>query len=180
VLTWAAAALAGALRCQQATKPEKVAQAIYEYARAAALDPAKGGIADPKTRQDIDKYVRTVYTNFHGSGEGLDQLKQLAVQSPLPPADFKLKTASEIAAEKEAEFAKSNPQLTLWMGVRAKLSDAAGDQGELINHRRSPNDAAMYAIPTLWGKSGSWPNIVKKTQMTQLSETASHGVRPPL
>jgi len=37
----------------------------------------------------------------------LDQLKQLAVQSPLPPADFKLKTASEIAAEKEAEFAKS-------------------------------------------------------------------------
>jgi hypothetical protein len=123
-----ALALAGALRCQQAGKPEKVSHAIYEYARAAALDPAKGGIADPKTRQDIDKYVRTVYTNFHGSDEGLDQLKQLAVQSPLPPADFKLKTSSEIAAEKEAEFAKTNPQLALWMGVRAKLSDANGDQ----------------------------------------------------
>jgi hypothetical protein len=123
-----ALALAGVLRCQQAGKPEKVAHAIYEYARAAALDPAKGGIADPKTRQDIDKYVRTVYTNFHGSDEGLDQLKQLAVQSPLPPADFKLKTSSEIAAEKEAEFAKTNPQLALWMGVRAKLSDANGDQ----------------------------------------------------
>ncbi len=123
-----ALALAGALRCQQAVKPEKVQQAIFEYARAAALDPSKGGLADPKTRQDIDKYVRTVYTNFHGSDEGLEQLKQLAVQSPLPPADFKLKTSSEIAAEKEAEFAKSNPQLALWMGVRKNLSDANGDQ----------------------------------------------------
>jgi hypothetical protein len=121
-------ALAGALRCQQTIKPEKVQQAIYEYARAAALEPSKGGIADPKTRQGIDTYVHSVYKNFHGSEEGLDQLKQLAVQSPLPPADFKLKTASEIAAEKEAEFAKSNPQLALWMGVKKQLSDTNGEQ----------------------------------------------------
>ena len=131
-------ALAGALRCQQSVKPEKVGQAIYEYSRAVALDPAKGGIADPKTRQDIDKYVHTVYKSFHGSDEGLDQFKQLALQSPLPPADLasKLKTASEIAAEKEAEFAKSNPQLALWMGVRKQLSDTNGDQyfeGQLKN-----------------------------------------------
>ena len=128
--------LAGALRCQQTVKPEKVQQAIYLYARAAALDPSKGGFADPKARQGIETYVQTVYKNFHGSEEGLDQLKQLAVQSPLPPADFKLKTASEIAAEKEAEFAKSNPQLALWMGVKKQLTDASGDQyfeGQLKN-----------------------------------------------
>ncbi|HKX00033.1 MAG TPA: hypothetical protein VJN43_19985 [Bryobacteraceae bacterium] len=121
-------ALAGALRCQQSVKPEKVQQAIYLYARAAALDPAKGGFADPKTRQGIDTYVRTVYKNFHGSEDGLDQLKQLALQAPLPPADFKLKTGAEIAAEKEAEFAQSNPQLALWMGIKKQLSDTNGEQ----------------------------------------------------
>jgi len=104
----------------------------------------------PRLGQDIDKYVRTVYTNFHGSGEGLDQLKQLAVQSPLPPADFKLKTASEIAAEKEAEFAKSNPQLALWMGVRKELSDAAGDQ---YFESKLKNAAVPKPKGTLWRPS---------------------------
>jgi len=40
-------------------------------------------------------------------------------QAPLPPADFKIKTVTEIAEEKRAEFEKSNPQLALWMKIKA-------------------------------------------------------------
>ena len=48
--------------------------------------------------------------------------------SPLPPAGFKIKTATEVAEEKEAEFEKSNPQLAMWMKIKAALSDANGEQ----------------------------------------------------
>jgi hypothetical protein len=121
---------------QQATDPTKVSQGIYEIARGASLDPAKGGIADPKARAEVDAYLKKIYTSWHGSDEGLDQLKQQAMASPTPPAGFHIKTATEIATEKEAEFEKSNPQLALWMKIKAALSDTNGEQyfqSQLIN-----------------------------------------------
>jgi len=80
--------------------------------------------------------LKKIYTSWHGSEEGLDQLKQQALASPTPPAGFHIKTATEIAAEKEAEFEKSNPQLALWMKIKGALSDTNGEQyfqSQLIN-----------------------------------------------
>jgi hypothetical protein len=112
--------------CQRAAKPEKVPIAIYEFARAAVTDPSLGGSTDPKA---VENYLTTIYTNFHGADDdGLKQLKELAAKSPLPPADFKIKTASEIARDKEEEFKKTNPQLALWMGIKGQLADTNGDQ----------------------------------------------------
>lgn len=106
----------------------KFPQAIYEIARAVATDPAKGGLP-AQTRTQVDGYLNRIYTQYHGADEeGLKQLKQLALTSPLPPAGFKLETAAEIAAKKEEEFREKNPQLALWMGIKAKLSDTNGDQ----------------------------------------------------
>lgn len=107
---------------------DKFPQAIYEIARAVATDPAKGGLpAD--TRTQVDAYLNRVYTQYHGADdEGLKQLKQLALTSPFPPAGFKLKTANEIAAEKEQEFREKNPQLALWMGIKKQLTDTNGEQ----------------------------------------------------
>jgi TolA-binding protein len=113
---------------QQASDPNKVSMGIYEIARASALDPSKGGIPDAKARADVDTYLKKIYTSWHGSDEGLDQLKQQAVASPTPPAGFHIKTATEIATEREAQFEKSNPQLALWMKIKAALSDTNGDQ----------------------------------------------------
>jgi tetratricopeptide (TPR) repeat protein len=102
----------------------KNAEAVYEFQRAAAIDPTLGGTADAaKTRSIAD----SAYTRVHGSDEGLDQLKQNVKQSPLPPADFTIKTASQIAAEKEAEFEQSNPQLALWMKIKGALADTNGE-----------------------------------------------------
>jgi hypothetical protein len=114
--------LGRALRCQQtAGSSEKVVQALYEFARAAALDPTLGGTMDPKA---LNTYLESAYNTFHGSLEGLDQLKTMAKASPLPPADLKIETATAIAAKKQAEFDQTNPQLALWMKIKGALADA--------------------------------------------------------
>jgi hypothetical protein len=114
--------LGRALRCQQtAGSSDKVVQALYEFARAAALDPTLGGTMDPKA---LNTYLESAYNTFHGSLEGLDQLKTMAKASPLPPADLKIETATAIAAKKQAEFDQTNPQLALWMKIKGALADA--------------------------------------------------------
>ena len=118
--------LGRALICQQAAKPEKVPQALYEIARSVGQDPNKGGL-DPQTRAKIDAYLKTVYTQYHGSDEGLDQLKQQAAASPFPPQGFAIKTAAELGAEQQQQFAQSHPQLAMWKGIKDQLV-AQGDQ----------------------------------------------------
>jgi len=113
------------MRSQAADKPEKRSQAAYEFQRAVALDATLGGSANADT---IKKYADGYYTNMHGSDEGLAALKEAVKASPLPPDGFKIKTATEIAEEKQAEFEKSNPQLALWMKIKGALADTNGEQ----------------------------------------------------
>ncbi len=112
--------------CQRQAKPEKIPVAIYEFARAAVIDPSLGGSTDPKA---VDNYLTTIYTNYHGADDdGLKQLKDLAAKSATPPADYKLESSAEISRRKEEEFKKTNPQLALWMGIKGQLADTNGDQ----------------------------------------------------
>jgi hypothetical protein len=118
--------LGRALNCESKTAPEKLSAAIYEFERAAAIDPTLGDPkADPKK---VASFADNAYVKIHGSDEGLAELKQAVKQSPLPPADFHIKTATEIAEEKRAEFEKSNPQLALWMKIKGALADTNGEQ----------------------------------------------------
>jgi hypothetical protein len=103
-----------------------VAPAIYAFERAAVIDATLG---DPKNDpKKIRDFADSYYARIHGSDQGLDQLKQQVKQSPLPPPGFKIKTASEIFEEKQAEFEKSNPQLALWMKIKGALADTGGEQ----------------------------------------------------
>jgi hypothetical protein len=118
--------LGRALNCESKTQPEKISAAIYEFERAAVIDPTLGDPkADPKK---VPAFADHAYVTIHGSDEGLDQLKQSVRQSPLPPEGFKIKSATEIAQEKEAEFEKSSPQLALWMRIKGALADTNGEQ----------------------------------------------------
>ena len=118
--------LALSMVCLQAVHPEMVSQAIYEFERAAVIDPTLGDPHnDPKKLQD---YADKAYVSVHGSNDGLDQLKAEVKNSPLPPPDFKIQTASEIAAAKEQQFEQSNPRLALWMKIKAALTAPDGDQ----------------------------------------------------
>jgi hypothetical protein len=107
--------------CLYKTHPEKVSPALYEIARAVALDPAR--------QSSIGAYLEKVFEQYHGKdAEGLRQLKELAAKSPLPPPEFHIKSVTEIADEKQAEFEKSNPQLALWMKIKGALADTNGEQ----------------------------------------------------
>jgi hypothetical protein len=113
------------MRNEAKTDPSKRSQAVFEFQRAVVTDPTLGGGQDGKKMTD---YADQYYTTIHGSNEGLDAVKTLAKANPLPPADFKIKTATEISEEKEKEFEKSNPQLALWLKIKGALADANGEQ----------------------------------------------------
>ncbi|MCS6952832.1 MAG: tetratricopeptide repeat protein [Bryobacterales bacterium] len=106
--------------------PEKQMRALFHFARAASYDGA--GSLTPQGRQDVNKYLEKVYAAYHGSLEGLDQIRQMARTQPLPPADFKIKSAAEIAMEKEEELRKANPMLALWLSVKKELTAEGGEQ----------------------------------------------------
>ena len=117
--------LGACMRSQVAEKPGKRSAAVYEFLRASTLDPTLGGSANA---DQIKKYADNSYITMHGSDEGLVALKETVKATPLPPDGFKIKTATEIAEEKQAEFEKSNPELALWMKIKGALADTNGEQ----------------------------------------------------
>lgn len=121
--------LGRALNCIARAQPDKAAdytpRAIYQFVRAAVIDPTLGGSADAKK---ITDYANSAYTSYHGADDGLEQLKAQAKNAPMPPAGFAIETATAVANRKQAEFAQSNPQLAMWMGIKGQLSDAAAGQ----------------------------------------------------
>jgi hypothetical protein len=118
--------LGRALNCESKDRPELIPQAIYEFVRAAALDPTLGNPAnDPKKIQAVGD---TAYVRLHGSDEGLAELKKQAAASPLPPEGFTITSADQIADRKRAELEQSNPQLALWLKVKDALTAPDGDQ----------------------------------------------------
>lgn len=118
--------LGRALNCESKTMPEKQSAAVYEFLRAAVIDPTLG---DPRNdKKKIESFADNAYARLHGSEDGLDALKQQVTQSALPPADFRIASAAQIADAKEAEFEKDHPQLALWMKIKAALLDTNGEQ----------------------------------------------------
>jgi hypothetical protein len=113
--------LALALSCEK-----KNSEAVYEFERAAVVDATLGG-GQPDPAK-IKTFADNAYTKVHGSDEGLAQLQEQVKQSPLWPAGFHIKTATEIAEEKQKQFEQSNPELALWMSIKAQLVDANGQQ----------------------------------------------------
>lgn len=109
--------------------PATYAQGLYYIARAAAEDPAKGGIADPAQRTTIDNFLKTSYVRFHGDTSGLAELKQMALVGADPAPDFKIDTAAQIAAARQAQFAKDNPEVATWMAIKGMLAGPDGDAG---------------------------------------------------
>lgn len=106
-------------------KPERRSTAFWHLARSASLT-GTGAWPDAQRKQ-VDEFFVKAYNAYHGPDEqGLAELRKAALASPMPPDGFYIKTATEIATEKENEFKKSNPQLAFWLGIRKEL---AGENG---------------------------------------------------
>ncbi|MEO8026776.1 MAG: hypothetical protein ABI823_09890 [Bryobacteraceae bacterium] len=131
--------------CQYKEDPSKVQLAMFEFARAAAIDPTIG-MADPKWQQStVEPNLKTVYEFYHGEdADGLKQLKEIAVKSPLPPAGFEIKSKTQIAQEKQQLFEKEHPELALWVRIKAALVAQNGEQ-------YFASDLKGAAVPQLLG-----------------------------
>jgi len=105
-------------------KPERQAEALYHIARAATYDGP--GALTPDGRKTIDAYLTKAYTTLHGDTSGLAELKAQAKASALAPPNFHIPTAAEVAAAKDEELKKSNPQLAIWLGIKGQLLGADG------------------------------------------------------
>jgi hypothetical protein len=110
--------LGSTLMAVRATEPQKIPAGIYHIARAATYD---GQNALPATsRQQALTSVTSIYTQYHGSADGLQPILTMAKNNAFPPADFKIKSVSEIAMEKfkdEEAWEKANPDLAMWKNV---------------------------------------------------------------
>jgi len=104
--------------------PDTFPKGLFFIARAVT----SGGGLDDAAKKTMDTFLTKAYTTYHGSTEGLDQLKQQASASATPPAGFTIDSSAEVAAKKEQEFAASNPQLAQWMAIRKELAGPNGDQ----------------------------------------------------
>lgn len=138
-----------ALLCLARQKPERTSEAIYAFARAAALDPVKG-MVDPKWQQTtVTPYLEKLYEQVHGiDPDGLRQLKEQAAQSPAPPAGFHIASAAEIAHQKQADFESRNPELALWKRIHDALTAANGEQyfeADLKNSELPPLRGTLLA-----------------------------------
>ncbi len=137
--------LGSAALCQIKTHPEKASLTLYEFARAASIDPVKG-MVDPKWQKaTAEPNLEKLYAQYHGADpDGLKQLKETALKAPTPPDGFKIKSAAEIAQDTEVEFASKNPELALWNKVKTALADANGEHYFV-------SDLRGVALPQLYG-----------------------------
>jgi len=113
--------------CLAKSDHAKASAALFELARAAAIDPVKG-MVDAKWQQaSVAPYLEKAYTQYHGvDPQGLKELKELAVRSPLPPAGFAILSADDVAQEQQKKFETQHPELALWMKIKTALSASDG------------------------------------------------------
>jgi len=118
--------LATLLLGQQKEHPDKMPFALFEYARAAVYDGP--GALDAKTRASVDNFLSTkAYPTYHGSAEGLAELKTLAKTNALPSGEVKIKSTVDIAKEDEEKRQKAaaeNPMLAFWGEIKEALTSA--------------------------------------------------------
>ena len=115
--------------CLQKNDPKRALVAIWEFSRAAAIDPVKGKI-DAKWQKEVAApNLERIYDQYHGVDmEGLARLKAMSLTSPMPPADFTIASAREIAQRKQAAFETKFPEIALWTRIKAQLSGPGGEE----------------------------------------------------
>jgi hypothetical protein len=103
---------------------KKIPQALFEYARAGSYD-GPGALPDAGKQQALS-FFKTEYQNYHGSPDGADQLLAQAKTSALPPDNFTLVSASDVA-NKQADALNariaSDPAFKIWYAIKQSLQD---------------------------------------------------------
>jgi len=105
----------------------KQPQALWYLARATNRDIAT---PLPETqRRQVNSILENMYTSYHGSLEGLDELRKVSLSKPVPPPEFSIDPASVVNARREEEeLSKTNPELASWLSIQRQLAAPEGEK----------------------------------------------------
>jgi len=128
----------------------KQPQALWHLARATGRELSTP-LSDDQRRQ-VNGMLETVYVSYHGSLEGLEQLRKISSSSAFPPPEFTIDPATVVNARRaEAELSQSNPQLAAWLAMRRQLEDANGDKYFASDLQGKPlaqlSGTVLHAVP---------------------------------
>ncbi len=107
---------------------KKFVPGLFEFARAAVYT-GEGALPD-SVRQGAAQFLERAYKGYHGSDDGLDDLKKAAANAALPPDDLKIASITDIAAgqqQKDQEFLAAHPDIKLWRELRDALKADGGE-----------------------------------------------------
>ncbi len=146
---------------------QKYSAALFYLAKVAVYDGP--GATSAEGRKQVLAMVQKMYTTYHGSAQGLEDLLALAKSQAAPAANYHIKSKKEIdqeaadaAAAAAEKAAKDNPELHLWKQIKEALTGADG-----ANYFGSSMKDAL--LPTLKGKVVSLtPAIKPKTLVLAL------------
>jgi len=100
----------------------RFSEALWDLARS-LVAPGTNPLP-PDGKSAAEKALQTYYTQYHGSADGLDDLKKQAATSVFPPDGFHILSIIEIAdakAQEQKAFADAHPDLAFWEAIRTTL-----------------------------------------------------------
>lgn len=168
--------LGKAVLAQNKTKPELQPVALYDFARAGAYEgPGSLPLAD---RKQVQEYLTRIYTQFHGSTEGLDKLLASAKMSALPPAGFTVLSKTEVENQRlaaEEAAARANPMLALWRSIKMELTGENGPAYFENNMKDAELPGGVNGVARLKGKLVSAAPEVRPKELTLAIENPAMG-----
>jgi tetratricopeptide (TPR) repeat protein len=126
---------------------------IFHYARAAQFD-GPGGFNE-SDRNSMLTYAMNQYKNYTRSDRGFDHVLAMSKSAPLPPADFHIDSAAEIAQRElkdQQERDAANPMLALWRNIRTALTKDNGQEYFDSNMKEALLPGGVNGIAKLKGK----------------------------
>jgi tetratricopeptide (TPR) repeat protein len=136
----------------QEKKPERYPEALFQFARAASLDQAQGGLP-AASRQPFETYFVNAFNRYHGQdAPELAKLRDLAKAQAFPPQGWTLKDVNTVKADNEEKFKKENPGLALWMTLKQALIAPDGQQYFDTNMKGTEVPGGAGGVQTFKGK----------------------------
>ena len=132
---------------------KKYPQALFEYARAGQYDGAGAILADK--RPAVLTYFNKLYTEYHGSAEGADQILAAAKTSAVAPDDLKITSAADTANQQAGVLQKridTEPAFKVWYSIKSNL---VGDNPDTFFKQMQGAEVPGKAVPGVSNFSGT-------------------------
>jgi tetratricopeptide (TPR) repeat protein len=104
----------------------KQVPALWQLARGS--NPQEKGVMSDAQRRQVNTVFEQLYLSYHGTSDGIDDLRKTAASAVFPPAGFNIDPATVVAALRaEQELSQTNPELAAWVAMRARLEAPGGE-----------------------------------------------------